>query len=1443
MAFKKDSKIKSNFTKITIGLASPEEILESSFGEVTKPETINYRTYKPERDGLFCERIFGPTKDYECACGKYKRIRYKGIVCDRCGVEVTEKKVRRERAGHIELVVPVAHIWYFRSLPNKIGYLLGLPTKKLDAIIYYERYVVIQPGAMAGKKDGEGNDAIGSNVYDLLSEDEYNDILDNHISPDNDYLDDSDPNKFIAKMGAEAIYELLVRLDLDSLSYELRDRANSDSSMQRKNEALKRLQVVEAFRQSVEKGVNRPEWMIMKIIPVTPPELRPLVPLDGGRFATSDLNDLYRRVIIRNNRLKRLMEIKAPEVILRNEKRMLQEAVDSLFDNSRKSSAVKSESNRPLKSLSDSLKGKQGRFRQNLLGKRVDYSARSVIVVGPELKMGECGLPKLMAAELYKPFIIRKLIERGIVKTVKSAKKIVDRREPVIWDILENVMKGHPVLLNRAPTLHRLGIQAFQPKLIEGKAIQLHPLACTAFNADFDGDQMAVHLPLSNEAILEAQLLMLQSHNILNPANGAPITVPSQDMVLGLYYITKIRPGAMGEGLTFYGPEEAIIAHNEGKCDLHAQVKVVVDDIVDGKPQRHMIETSVGRVIVNGIIPKEVGYVNKVISKKSLRDIIADVIKNVGFAEACEFLDGIKNLGYRMAYLAGLSFNLDDIIIPKEKAELIKKGNDEVRQITDNYNMGFITDNERYNQVIDTWTHINNDIGNVLLKQMTEADQGFNAVFMMLDSGARGSKDQIKQLSGIRGLMAKPQKAGAEGRGTIENPILSNFKEGMSVLEYFISTHGARKGLADTAMKTADAGYLTRRLVDVSHDVIITEEDCGTLRGLQCTALKSGDEVISSLAERILGRVSVHDVVNPKTGEIIVEAGEEITETIAEAIEASDIESVEIRSVLTCESKKGVCMKCYGRNLATRRMVQKGEAVGVIAAQAIGEPGTQLTLRTFHAGGVAGNAAANASIVSKYDRALIELEEVRTVPFDEDGRECEMVVSRLGELRFVDPNTKIILSTVNVPYGSSLYFRNGDEVSKNDKIAQWDPFNAVIVTEYAGTLKFNDVIEGVTFRAETDETTGLTEKIVTESKDRSKVPTCDVIGADGEVIGTYNFPVGGHVVVEDGQTVKTGETLVKIPRAAAKGGDITGGLPRVTELFEARNPSNPAVVSEIDGEVTMGKVKRGNREIVVTSKTGEQRKYLVSLSKQILVQEHDAVRAGTPLSDGVITPADILAIKGPTAVQEYIVNEVQDVYRLQGVKINDKHFEIIVRQMMRKVQINEPGDTAFLEQEIVDKLDFAEENDRIWGKKVVTDAGDSENLQKGQIVTARKLRDENSMLKRRDQKLVQVRDAVPATSTQILQGITRAALQTKSFMSAASFQETTKVLNEAAIRGKVDHLEGMKENVICGHLIPAGTGLREFEKIIVGSKEEYERIQANRKNVLDFAEETVLDEK
>ena len=1425
MAFRKETKIKSNFTKISIGLASPEEILENSSGEVLKPETINYRTYKPERDGLFCERIFGPVKDYECHCGKYKRIRYKGIVCDRCGVEVTEKKVRRERMGHIQLVVPVAHIWYFRSLPNKIGYLLGLPTKKLDSIIYYERYVVIQPGIKAED---------GVNKYDLLSEEEYLDILDT-LPRDNQLLEDTDPNKFIAKMGAEAIYDLLATLDLDALSYELRDRAGSDSSQQRKTEALKRLQVVESFRAS--RGRNKPEWMILRIIPVIPPELRPLVPLDGGRFATSDLNDLYRRVIIRNNRLKRLIEIKAPEVILRNEKRMLQEAVDSLFDNSRKSSAVKTDANRPLKSLSDSLKGKQGRFRQNLLGKRVDYSARSVIVVGPELRMGECGIPKLMAAELYKPFIIRKLIERGIVKTVKSAKKIVDRKEPVIWDILEYVMKGHPVLLNRAPTLHRLGIQAFQPKMIEGKAIQLHPLACTAFNADFDGDQMAVHLPLSNEAILEAQMLMLQSHNILNPANGAPITVPAQDMVLGLYYITKLRKGAKGEGLTFYGPEEALIAYNEGKVDIHAPVKVIVDDLDEnGNIVKIMRETSVGRVIFNEIVPVEAGFINTIISKKSLRDIISDVIKKVGVARAADFLDGIKNLGYYMAFKGGLSFNLGDIIIPKEKEELVKRGNEEVEQIMMNYNMGFITDNERYNQVIDTWTHVNNDLSNILMKTISADDQGFNSVFMMLDSGARGSKEQIRQLSGMRGLMAKPQKAGAEGAQIIENPILSNFKEGLSVLEYFISTHGARKGLADTALKTADAGYLTRRLVDVSHDVIVNEEDCGTLRGLVCTALKNNDEVIDTLYERILGRVSVHDIIHPNTGELLVAAGEEITEEIAQKIEDSPIESVEIRSVLTCESKKGVCAKCYGRNLATSRMVNKGEAVGVIAAQSIGEPGTQLTLRTFHAGGIAGNLAANASIVAKHD-ARLEFEELRTVDsVEETGEAVKIVVGRLAEVRFIDVNTGIVLSTHNVPYGSKLYAGDGDTVEKGKLIAKWDPFNAVIITEAAGKIEFESVIENVTYKVESDEATGLREIIITESKDKTKVPSIRIMSEEGSLIRTYNLPVGGHVVVENNQKVKPGDILVKIPRAVGKAGDITGGLPRVTELFEARNPSNPAVVSEIDGEITMGKVKRGNREIIVTSKVGDVRKYLVPLSKQILVQENDYVRAGTPLSDGAITPSDILAIKGPTAVQEYIVNEVQDVYRLQGVKINDKHFEIIVRQMMRKVEINEPGDTRFLEQQVVDKFEFMEENDRIWGKKVVVDAGDSETLVPGQIVTARKLRDENSMLKRRDLKTVQVRDAVPATSTQILQGITRAALQTSSFMSAASFQETTKVLNEAAINGKVDKLEGMKENVICGHLIPAGTGLREYEKLIVGSKEEYDRMLANRKNVLDYSE-------
>ena len=1403
MAFRKDNKIKSNFSKISIGLASPDEILEMSSGEVLKPETINYRTYKPERDGLFCERIFGPVKDYECHCGKYKRIRYKGIVCDRCGVEVTEKKVRRERMGHIQLVVPVAHIWYFRSLPNKIGYLLGLPSKKLDSVIYYERYIVINPGNVEGVEK-----------LDLLSEDEYLDILDK-LPKENSMLEDTDPNKFIAKMGAEAIYDLLCALNLDDLSYELRHKASTEGSQQRKTEALKRLQVVESFRAS--KNRNRPEWMILKAIPVIPPELRPLVPLDGGRFATSDLNDLYRRVIIRNNRLKRLIEIKAPEVILRNEKRMLQEAVDSLLDNSRKSSAVKSEANRPLKSLSDSLKGKSGRFRQNLLGKRVDYSARSVIVVGPELKMHECGLPKYMAAELYKPFIIRKLIERGIVKTVKSAKKIVDRREPVVWDILEYVMKGHPVLLNRAPTLHRLGIQAFQPRMIEGKAIQLHPLACTAFNADFDGDQMAVHLPLGNEAIVEAQMLMLGSHNILNPANGAPITVPSQDMVLGLYYITKLREGSKGEGLKFYGPEEAEIAYNEGKVNLHAIVSVVVDDIdSEGNPIKHLVEkTSVGRVLFNQYVPKEIGYVNEIISKKSLRGIISRVIKTCGIPRSAQFLDDIKNLGYRMAFKGGLSFNLGDIIIPAEKQEYVDEGYREVEEVMNNYSMGFITNTERYNQIIDIWTHVNSRLTDTLMKQLAADDQGFNSVYMMLDSGARGSKDQIRQLSGMRGLMAKPQKSGAEGGQIIENPILANFKEGLSVLEYFISTHGARKGLADTALKTADAGYLTRRLVDVAHDVVITEEDCGTLRGLVCTEIKNNEDVVASLGERILGRVSLHDIIDPITGEVIVKSGEEIGDEAAQRINDSPIESVEIRSVLTCESKKGVCAKCYGRNLATNRMVQKGEAVGVIAAQSIGEPGTQLTLRTFHVGGVASNIAAVSSITSRYD-GLLEIDELRTVPCDDH----EVVVGRMAEMRIIEPSTKMVLTSANIVYGSKLYKKSGEMVKKGDVICEWDPFNAVIVSEVAGRIKFENFIEGVTYREEIDETSGNSEKIVIESKDRTKVPEAAFFDVNGQLVKTYSLPVNAHLMVNEGDEIKQGEVFVKIPRAAGSAGDITGGLPRVTELFEARNPSNPAVVSEIDGEVTFGKVKRGNREITVTSKTGDVKKYLVPMSKQILVQENDFVRAGTPLSDGAITPSDILNIKGPTAVQDYIVNEVQDVYRLQGVKINDKHFEVIVRQMMRKVNILDPGDTLFLEQQVVDKREFMDENDRIWGKKVVVDAGDSTNVKPGQIITARKLRDENSALKRRDLKVIQVRDAVPATSEQILQGITRAALQTSSFMSAASFQETTKVLNEAAINGKVDYLEGMKENVICGHLIPAGTGLREYDKLLVYSKDD-----------------------
>ena len=1426
MSFKKNKKFSADFTKVTISLASPESILESSHGEVTQPETINYRTYKPEMGGLFCERIFGPVKDWECHCGKYKRIRYKGIICDRCGVEVTEKKVRRERMGHIELVVPVAHIWYFRSLPNKIGYLLGLPTKKLDQIIYYERFVVIQPGVKA---------ADGVNYLDFLTEDEYLEILDK-LPRENQMLDDEDPNKFIAKMGADSLEMLLSRTKLDDLSYSLRHAAANDTSQQRKADALKRLKVVEAFRDARTRIENKPEWMIIRMVPVIPPELRPLVPLDGGRFATSDLNDLYRRVIIRNNRLKRLIEIKAPEVILRNEKRMLQEAVDSLFDNSRKINAVRAEGNRALKSLSDMLKGKQGRFRQNLLGKRVDYSGRSVIVVGPELKLHECGLPKDMAAELFKPFIIRKLIERGIVKTVKSAKKIVDRKDAVVWDILENVLKGHPVMLNRAPTLHRLGIQAFQPRLIEGKAIQLHPLVCTAFNADFDGDQMAVHVPLGHEAILEASLLMLASHNILNPANGAPVTVPSQDMVLGLYYITKGRKSTpefpiIGEGGLFYGADEVVIALNEGKLSQHAFIKVkarVKDE--KGNFSEKVIDTVAGRVLFNQVVPEEVGYVDELLTKKKLQMIISDVVKAAGISKAAKFLDAIKEIGFQAAFRGGLSIGLDSIKIPDEKEPLVKQAKEEVDAVWQNYLMGLITDNERYNQVIDIWTRINSQITETLMKQLENDQQGFNAIYMMMHSGARGSREQIRQLGGMRGLMAKPQKnlQGSVGE-IIENPILSNFKEGLDVIEYFISTHGARKGLADTALKTADAGYLTRRLVDVAQDVVINENDCGTLRGLFVTALKENEDVIEPLSDRILGRVSVHDVFDPITNELVVASGQEIREDIAKIIEDSSLEGVEIRSVLTCETRKGVCAKCYGRNLTTGRMVQKGEAVGVIAAQSIGEPGTQLTLRTFHVGGTASNIATDAAIRAKFD-GIVQFEEIRTVSStNSEGEKLEVVLGRSGELKIVEKATNKVLITNNVPYGSFLKIKDGATVKKGDELCFWDPYNAVILSEFEGTAEFDAIEESITYKEEYDEQTGHREKVIIETKDKAKNPALNIIPKNGDS-RTYNLPVGAHIVVENNDAIKAGQVLAKIPRVGGKTRDITGGLPRVTELFEARNPSNPAVVSEIDGVVTYGGVKRGNREIMIESRDGVKKKYQVPLSKHILVQDNDFVRAGYALTDGAISPDNILDIKGPTAVQEYLVNEIQEVYRLQGVKINDKHCEVIVRQMMQKVEIIEAGDTNFLQGQIVDKFLFRNDNDDILDKKVVVEAGDSPNFKPGQIVSTRHLRDENSQLKRKDLKIVEVRDAQAAVSQPTLQGITQASLGTVSWISAASFQETTKVLSEAAIRGKADHLMGLKENVIVGHLIPAGTGLREYEDVIVANKDEYEALVAAKES-------------
>ena len=1428
--------INSNFDSITVSLASPESILGRSHGEVLKPETINYRTYKPEIGGLFCERIFGPTKDWECHCGKYKRIRYKNIICDHCGVEVTEKKVRRERMGHISLVVPVAHIWYFRSLPNKIGALLGIPTKKLDAIIYYERYIVIQGGALEGHDIPDDNEGRKVTKLEFLTEEQYLSLMES-LPIDNQYLPEDDANKFIAKMGAEAIYDLLQRLDIDAEADRLRAEANEAKAQQKKQDLLKRLQVFEAFREANKHIENRPEWMIVKVVPVIPPELRPLVPLDGGRFATSDLNDLYRRVIIRNNRLKRLMEINAPDVIMRNEKRMLQEAVDSLFDNSRKSSAVKTDSNRPLKSLSDSLKGKQGRFRQNLLGKRVDYSGRSVIVVGPDLHMNECGLPKDMAAELFKPFIIRKLIERGMVKTVKSAKKIVERKDAVIWDILENVLKGHPILLNRAPTLHRLGIQAFQPKLIEGKAIRLHPLVCTAFNADFDGDQMAVHVPLGNAAVLEAQILMLASHNILNPSNGAPITLPSQDMVLGLYYITKPRKSTpehpvKGEGMRFYSPEEVIIALNEGRADMHANIKVRVNVREDGKLVNKLVDTTVGRVIFNTVVPDDFGFINELLTKKSLRSIVGEMVRVEGTAITTKFLDDIKSMGYYRAYKGGLSFNLGNVLVPEMKGNLIADANAKAAEIRQYEKMGFMGPNERYNQIVDLWTDVNSKLTKEVMNVLSSDDQGFNPVYMMLHSGARGSEAQVSQLCGMRGLMAKPMKAGSGGSEIIENPILSNFQEGLSVLEYFISTHGARKGLADTALKTADAGYLTRRLVDVAHDVIITEKDCGTLRGM---TISRGEEQKepgkhSLFYDRILGRVALHDVFHPQTGEIIVGSGVEINEALAEAIDESPLESVEIRSVLTCESKRGVCANCYGRNLSSSKLVQKGEAVGVIAAQSIGEPGTQLTLRTFHQGGKASKGLVANSTDAKYD-GYLEIDELRSVEAEKDGVKYQVVIGRSAELKLHDNNTNVVLMTTNIPYGAKLYFKSGDQVKKGDKICEWDPYNATIVSEKAGKVCFSNLIEGSTYRAEIIAETGFEERVITESKRGAKNPLIEIVDGNDEVIVSYDLPVDAHVMVKEGEKIAAGDQLVRIPRNVSGGGDITGGLPRVQELFEARNPIDPAVVSEIDGEVHLEKkLKRGNREVVVTAKTGEEKRYLIPTSKQILAQENDFVKAGQPLSEGAITPASILAIMGPMKVQEYIVNEAQSVYRQQGVVINDKHFEVIVRQMMRKVEIIDPGDTRFLQGDLVNKLIFQEENDDIFGKFYVEDPGASETLHKGAIISAMKLREEQSALKRKDLALPTVRPAKPATATQILQGITRAALATESFISAASFQETTKVLTNAAIAAKTDYLVGMKENVIVGHKIPAGTGLREYEDLIVASREEYDALNEKANN-------------
>lgn len=1390
---------KKDFREITISLASPEAILNRSHGEVLKPETINYRTFRPEKDGLFCEKIFGPIKDWECHCGKYKRIRYRGIVCDRCGVEVTQKSVRRERMGHISLAVPIVHIWYFRSSPNKIGYVLGLSSKELEKVIYYESYVVINPGPT------------GLPINTLLSEDQYFEVLDNVPAAYRD-LPDTDPKKFIAKMGGEAIEMLLSRVNIEELAINLRQAALTETSSQRKQDALKRLKVVDAFRTQEEKIENQPKWMVMRVVPIIPPELRPLVPLEGGRFATSDLNDLYRRVIIRNNRLKRLIDIKAPEVILRNEKRMLQEAVDSLFDNSRKSNAVRSDGNRSLKSLSDMLKGKQGRFRQNLLGKRVDYSGRSVIVVGPELKLHECGLPKDMGVELFKPFIIRKIIERGIVKTVKSAKKHVDKKGPEVWDILEKVIDGHPVMLNRAPTLHRLGIQAFQPKLVEGKAIQLHPLVCTAFNADFDGDQMAVHVPLSYEAQLEAQLLMLSSHNVLSPSSGNPILVPSQDIVLGIYYVTKLKKGEKGEGMSFSSYDEVVAAYDNKVVSLQTQINY-----------RHLgkrIETTVGRVFFNHIIPSELGYINELINKKAIISIIAESYRSAGQLKTVKFLDDLKDLGFKHAMLGGLSISLDDIIIPEDKAQIIDHYQKQVNKFENEHQSGFITNNERYNKVVDAWTQATNSVASSLITKLTSHKEGFNSVFMMLDSGARGSREQIRQLAGMRGLMAKPQKSLSGGVGEIiENPIISNFHEGLTVLEYFISTHGARKGLADTALKTADAGYLTRRLVDVAQDVIITERDCGTVHGLNVTALQQGDEIVEPLADRILGRVSLNDVYDPRTNEVVVKAGELIEEELARKISSTNIESVYIRSVLTCETKRGVCAKCYGRNLSNGKMVEIGEAVGVIAAQSIGEPGTQLTLRTFHIGGTASRITAASKINSKF-AGIVRYDNLRTILKTEGSTKQRISLSRNGAIQIVDENNRVI-TTYKITYGSQLLVEDGSKVEVGTLISESDVYSTPIITEFGGKIVYKDLIEDITYVEEADDETGHVEKVIIESKDRSLLPSILVMDEKtGDQIASYHIPVRAHLSVNQGKKVIPGQILAKLQRDTSKTRDITGGLPRVTELFEARNPSEPAVVSEIDGIISFGASRRGAREMIVTTKDGdEQRKYLIPFTKHILLQENDMVKAGERLSDGAVSPADILRINGPNAVQEYLVNEIQEVYRLQGVKINDKHIETIVRPMLQKEVVVDPGDSIFLEGDQVDKVRLREENERLIDKVFVLDKMDSK-LMNFQIISKRKLREINLDLKRKGKEEVKVRDANPATSQPVLLGITAASLATESFFSAASFQETTKVLTEAAISGKKDKLLGLKENIIVGHLIPAGTGLRKYDSIKLGDKPE-----------------------